>query len=176
MGLAYLKKGDPHRAIEFSEKGLSIAKEIADRVGEGEMLTTLGNAYLNLGDWPRAIESLESALTIERDIGRPHEVGTIISYLALACYHSGDFQRSMEYYDQCILMARGLGNTFGEAAALFNKSAALEELGNRAEAIRSAKAALQLFEQVEASDAVEARAWLAELQALSESEGVNCQN
>ena len=67
-------------------------------------------------------------------------------------------------------MANEAGNPFGVAAALVNKSMALEKLGSMSEAVSSAEAALRIFERLEAPDAAEARQWLAELRAASESE------
>jgi len=128
------------------------------------------NAHLTLADWRRARDSFERALVIEREIGNRRQGGTIISHLGLACYHCADFRRSIEYYDQCIAMANEAGNPFGVAAALVNKSMALEKLGSMSEAVSSAEAALRIFERLEAPDAAEARQWLAELRAASESE------
>ncbi len=66
---AYAELGDTHKAIEFYEQALIIAREISDRNSEGNVLGNLGNRYADLGDARKAIEFYEQALVIAREIG-----------------------------------------------------------------------------------------------------------
>jgi tetratricopeptide (TPR) repeat protein len=60
------------RAIEYYEGALAIAREIGDRLGEGNRLGNLGLAYRDLGQVERAIEYYEQALAIFEEIKSPY--------------------------------------------------------------------------------------------------------
>ena len=61
--------GDKHKAIEYYEKGLLIAKKIGDKRGVSSILCNLGSSYAGLGNKRNAIEQYEKALAIIREIG-----------------------------------------------------------------------------------------------------------
>ena len=50
-------------------KSLTIAREIGDRLGEGQSLGNLGITYHSLGEYQQAIEFHELHLAIAREIG-----------------------------------------------------------------------------------------------------------
>jgi tetratricopeptide (TPR) repeat protein len=71
-------------------------------------------------------------------------------------------QQGLECYKQCVVIARELKNQFGEAAMLINKGYVLDQLGDRGDAILSYEQALEIFERLNAPEALEVRATLAE--------------
>ena len=58
LGNAYAALGDVHKAIEFYEQALVIAREIGDRQGEGADLGNLGNLLLPI--WVMRAKPLNS--------------------------------------------------------------------------------------------------------------------
>jgi hypothetical protein len=70
--MAYRVLGEPGRAIEFCEQHLVIAREIGDRLGEGNALGNLGIAYAGIGEPRRAFGFLRSALDIFEAIKSPN--------------------------------------------------------------------------------------------------------
>jgi len=69
LGNAYDSLGDFRKAIEYSEKGLDIAREIGARADEAKCYIYLGFACNSLGDSRKAIEYYEKALKINKELG-----------------------------------------------------------------------------------------------------------
>jgi tetratricopeptide (TPR) repeat protein len=161
LGIAYSALGDARKAIEFYEQALVIAREIGDRRGEGSVLGNLGTAYSALGDTRKAIEFHEQALVIDREIGDRHGEGCTLDNLGLAYKHLGDASKAIEFYEQALVITREIGDRRGEGIALCN-SAVVHSLGDRAEAITRAEAALKIYEAIEDPSAAKVRAKLAE--------------
>ena len=165
LGNAYRSLGEYRRAIEFHEQTLAIARDIGDRQGEANSLGNLGIAHKNLGEYRRAIEFLEQVLAIARDIGDRQGEANSLGNLGNAYDSLGEYCRAIEFYEQQLAIAREIGDRRGEANALFNMSLVLNQLGERAQAIANVRAALDIYERIEAPDAAMAREQLAEWQA-----------
>jgi tetratricopeptide (TPR) repeat protein len=84
--------------------------------------------------------------------------------LGNAYAHLGDDRKAIEFYEKALVIAREFGERKREGAFLFNLSLSLNKLGQRAEAIESAKSALEIFEQIESPNAEMVRRALAEWQ------------
>ncbi|MCI0489661.1 MAG: tetratricopeptide repeat protein [Blastocatellia bacterium] len=82
--------------------------------------------------------------------------------LGLAYRRLGEYRRAIEFHEQSLAIAREIGHRLGEGNALYNTSLALDKLGDRAEAIRLAEAALIIYESIEAPYAEVARNQLKE--------------
>ena len=157
LGNAYGNLGEPKRAIEYFEQVLAIAQETGDRRGEGRALGNLGGAYLLLGELKQAIEYFEQHLAIARETGDRRGEGNALGNLGGAYRHLGEPKRAIEYYEQQLAIARETGDRRGEGNTLFNRALAFDELGHRQEAISGAKAALEIYEQIEAPSAEKVR-------------------
>ena len=71
---------------------LKIAKEVADRAGEGRAYGSLGNAYRRLGDFKQAIDYHMLGLTIAKEVGDRAEEGCAHGSLGNAYCSLGDFK------------------------------------------------------------------------------------
>lgn len=169
LGSAYLDLGQPHRAIEFCERALTILREVGDRRGEGNALGNpstllragLGMAYADLGEPRRAIELHEQALAIFRDIGDRRGEGDGLRHLGLAHDLLGEPHRAIRFYEQALAIFREVGDSRREGNALWNLSQSLDKLGDRAQAVAHAQVALKIFEAIENPNAAEVREQLA---------------
>lgn len=61
----------------------------------------------------------------------------------------GEPRRAIEFYEQALVIDHEIGDRRGEGNALWNMSLALDELGERNEAILRAEAAFEIYEAVE---------------------------
>ena len=165
LGSAYADLEEPQRAIEYYEQAVAIARETGDRGGEGAALGNLGSAYANLGELQRAIEYYEQHLTIARETGDRRGEGLALQGLGVHQAVLGETQRAIEHFEQQLAIARETGDRRGEGTALFNRALAFDELGRRQEAISGAKAALEIFEQIEDPNAEMVRRQLADWEA-----------
>ena len=74
----------------------------------------------------------------------------------------GKPRRAIEYYEQYLAIARVIGDRRSEGGALWNLSLALDQPGQRAEAIARAAAALKIHEEIEDPNTPKVRRQLAE--------------
>ena len=162
LGIAYKSLGDIGKAIEYSEKQLVVARYIGDRRGEGNALGNLGNAYSSRGDFFRAIEYHERALAIDREIDNKLGEGNDLGNLGFVHFQLDKPQNAIEYYEQALKISREIGNKPGEGRHLFNMALSLANIGQRGEAIKVAKHARDIFEQIESPHAETVRKKLAE--------------
>jgi len=151
--------------IGWQEAGLAAARRLKHRRAEGVYLGNLGIAYDDLGDARRAIELYEQGLVIAREIGDRRSESKSLGNIGNAYRHLGDARKAIEYHDQALVIAREIGDRQWEGGTLFNMSLALDKLGERAQALVRAKAALEIFEQIESPHVETVRKQLAEWDA-----------
>ena len=61
--------GDWKQALAYFRQALPIRREVGDRAGEADTLTTIGLALDNLGDWQQALTYYQQAIPIWREVG-----------------------------------------------------------------------------------------------------------
>ena len=76
----------------------------------------------------------------------------------------GDAHKAIEYHMQALNIAREISDRRGEGFECWNLALALDQLGQRTEAIARAKEASGIFESIEDPDAEKVRRKLAEWQ------------
>ena len=82
----------------------------------------------------------------------------------LSCAELGETRKAIDYYHQQLKISQEIWDRSGEANALWNMSLAQDSLGERAEAVKLAKEALAICEQIERPYAKMVRRKLAEWQ------------
>ena len=107
------------------------------------------------GDLDRIV--VEPELLLAALIDRPTERTTIKSEGAL-----GDARKAIEFYEQYLAIAREIGDRRGEGNGLWDSALAFDKLGDRAQAIARAEAALRIFEAIEDPRTAKVRAQLAQ--------------
>ncbi|WP_306415015.1 MULTISPECIES: CHAT domain-containing protein [unclassified Calothrix] len=112
--------GDYPKAIEYLQQRLAIAREIKDRLGEGQSLGNLGVAYHALGDYPKAIEYIQQRLAIAREIKDRLGEGNALGNLGIAYHALGDYPKAIEYQQQHLAIAIEIKDRLGESQALGN--------------------------------------------------------
>ena len=73
LGSAYHLLGDFSKAIKYHTQHLAMAKEMADRAGEGRAHRNLGIAYQSQGDFSRAIDTQKQESKIAKEVS--HRAG-----------------------------------------------------------------------------------------------------
>jgi tetratricopeptide (TPR) repeat protein len=110
----------PRERIQWLETGLSSARELGDRRGEGAALGNLGNAYAALGEVHKAIECTEQHLAIARETGDRSGEGAALGNLGNAYADLGEAHKAIEYHEQALVIDREIGDRYGEGNALGN--------------------------------------------------------
>jgi tetratricopeptide (TPR) repeat protein len=86
----HIELGEFKRAIDFSEKAISISQEIGDRTIEARALGNLGIAHRNFGELEKAGEYYSRQLNITREVGDRLGEGSAQYNLALSLEAAGD--------------------------------------------------------------------------------------
>jgi tetratricopeptide (TPR) repeat protein len=107
MGVAYLTKGEPGRAIGFLERALAIDRELDEKVDEARDLGELGCAYAELGDVATAIQLQQQALDIDRRENAVHEVAADLGNLGEVCAQVGELDQALAYHNEALEIDKG---------------------------------------------------------------------
>ena len=79
---------------------LKIAREIADKTGEGNAIRNLGKCYLCLGQYDKAVEHYEMQLKIASEIGDKAGEGNTYGNLGSCYYSRGQYDEAVKH---CIM-------------------------------------------------------------------------
>ncbi|XP_044170137.1 tetratricopeptide repeat protein 28-like [Acropora millepora] len=131
----FYAEGDFRKAIEYHEKHLKIAREVGDRVGEGNAYGSLGNAYRSLGDFRKAIEYHEKYLEIAIEVGDRVGEGSAYGSLGNAYQSLGDSRKAIEYHEKHLEIAIEVGHRVGEGDAHGSLGNAYQSLSDFQKAI-----------------------------------------
>ena len=74
VGTIEAVKGNYSRATEYYEAGLSIKRELGDRLGATDLMLNLGNLQIYQGNYKEAESILEKCLPVYRELGYQYGV------------------------------------------------------------------------------------------------------
>ena len=148
LGAAFFSLANVEKAIEFHQRGLSIAKEIGNRDLEGRACLKLGKAYHYLGHFEKAKEFHQDGLSIAKGIGNQDLEGE--AYISLGnAYHSlGDLEKAMQFHEKSLRIAQEDGKKGREGAAYTNLGIAYNSGSDFQKAIEFHQKALSIAKDV----------------------------
>jgi formylglycine-generating enzyme required for sulfatase activity/Tfp pilus assembly protein PilF len=166
LGLLYAATNQSTLAFESYQESLEISRELGDKNGEAAVLGNLGLLILAKGETREAIGYFEQQLKLAEEIGYEQRKGIALGNLGVAYSKLGQSQPAITFYKRAVAVFEKLGVVFNQAVALYQLGQELKKLvWGREEAIVCAERALDLYEQLQAAEAEEARALLAELRS-----------
>ncbi|NEQ85816.1 MAG: tetratricopeptide repeat protein, partial [Moorea sp. SIO2I5] len=134
------------RGIDYFKQALQRQREIGDRKGEADSLSSLGNAYRSLGQYREAIDYLRQGLQIQHEIGDRYGELASLSSLGGALYCLKQYERSIASYDKAIKISQEL--ELDKAALLsqmlINRGNALKSIGRLEASIKSYEQAIEI--------------------------------
>ena len=148
LGNAYHSLGNFHKAIEYHEFDLQIAKEVGDKAGEGRTYGNLGNAYHSLGNFHKAFEYYECCLQIAKEVGDKAGEGGAYGNLGIAYRSFGDFHKAIENHERRLKIAKEVGDRAGEGRTYGNLGCAYDSLCDFHKAIEYHECDLQIAKEV----------------------------
>ena len=144
FGIAYQSLGNLHKAIQYHERRLKIAKKVGDKAKEGRAYGNIGNAYHDLGNFREAIEYHERDLQIEKEVGDKAGEGWAYGNLGNAYYSLCNFHKAIGYHESDLQIAKEVGYKAGEGRAYGNLGNAYDGLGDFHKAIEYHERHLQI--------------------------------
>jgi tetratricopeptide (TPR) repeat protein len=142
------------------------ARQLGDRFGQAEALTSLGAVRRLTGGYQGAARDLQQALDISRKIGnRDAEVMALneSGTLSRVC---GDLRHARSWHQEALGLARQIGDPLAEADALAGLARCAQAAGSSAESEGTLREALAIFQRIGAAQAADVSA---ELDVLSEA-------
>ena len=141
--------------LDTGQVGLAAARRLHDRLGEADMLSSLGGAYNYLGMPQESLIHHHQALAIHRDLGpqrRSYEspISTPMVLVNLGGSHStlGRSDAAFEYLEEALAMAREIGDSESEGHALESLASACQDLAQLDEAVDYLHQSLAVFRDI----------------------------
>jgi tetratricopeptide (TPR) repeat protein/transcriptional regulator with XRE-family HTH domain len=128
---------------------LNSARECGDVLGQGWVLTGLGEAYRRRSDLDRAEECFTQALSTCRLHGGRIGHAWALAGLGYVAMGRARFDSAVEHLSEMVDLCREREYPFGEATGLANLGAAYRELGRLSEALDCGRTALALYESLD---------------------------
>ncbi len=127
-------------------------RERSERIGDTRLLSKtlgrLGTLYLGRGDFQRAYDLLLVAVPLLRELGELHQFGISLKNLAVAAHYSGNFREAIRLANELLELPGATSDVSLHAMLLCLRGNAERELGDVRAALRSQRAACDLFPQL----------------------------
>jgi tetratricopeptide (TPR) repeat protein len=129
-GALAASQGDYRRAVELSEEGLALCREVGDVRGSAFALTSLGEVARNQGDYERAATVHADSLALYQGLGDQWGMALVLNNLGAVAHDQGDNARAASLYEQSLSIERELGEQWGMATALDNLGEVARDQGD----------------------------------------------
>jgi DNA-binding SARP family transcriptional activator/tetratricopeptide (TPR) repeat protein len=137
-------RGHWDQSAALHQIALTTARQVGDRAGEADALSTLGTLQRDTGDYPAAAATLTRALALYRDIGdQPGQTYTL-NDLGFLHVLGGDYPAGADSHQQALALARSAGDRRGQTYALNGLGLVQQLTGDHAAAAASLQQALAL--------------------------------
>jgi len=148
-GRVEIKDGKSDAALDFLNKGLSLAIKTDSKEEKGNILNALGIAYNNLGKRDDALSNYQQALETQKSI--KDESGAVMTQINIAALQDamGNSKAALSNYQAAIDLAKTIGDKDGLALASMNLGSFYHDHGNYDDALKLAKQALQIYRETD---------------------------
>jgi tetratricopeptide (TPR) repeat protein len=161
LGTVYELQGYFDLALEQAEESLKIARRTSNRSALAKALNNTGWYYAQLGNPEQALSHCLEALELHRRLQNKRGEFNTLDSIGYAYLNLGDYHAARQHFQQALALHTHIGDRWAHAQTLMHLGDVEEADGNLADAIPKWRDALEIFEQLQHSDAAVARARLA---------------
>ncbi|MGI2336809.1 MAG: tetratricopeptide repeat protein [Dehalogenimonas sp.] len=111
----YQIRGELDKALDRSEKSLSLLRELGNTSSEAAILGNMGIIHRLKGQPDKAMEKLSLSLELCQKIGNKKGEGNALSNIGNVFQTKADLNKALEYYGIALKIHEELGNREGEA-------------------------------------------------------------
>jgi len=119
LAVAY-QLSKPDTALAIAQQGLSLAKKINFKPGEGRCLLVTANIFSITGNYPQALEIQLEALKLFEAIHDDKRMAATLANISDVYFYEGDYRRSIDYSTKAISIQRKLNFSSALCIALIN--------------------------------------------------------
>jgi tetratricopeptide (TPR) repeat protein len=145
------------------KRALLAARESGDRKGEGQALRSLGSVHSDQGRFAEGVDYQEQALAIFRELGDRYGEGLALITFGGILAQQGRFAEAVDLLEQSLAICQEFGDREDEGQALNALGEIYVAQGARDRAKQRFAQALAIFQELEAPEAEQVAATLAEL-------------
>ncbi|HYO49039.1 MAG TPA: tetratricopeptide repeat protein [Chloroflexia bacterium] len=113
-------QGDFRQGQLLFEESLALYRELDDKQGIADVLTSLSNTAMGLNDLRRAQAYLEESLGLYRELGNTHSIAVSLSQLGNVAYLTEQYALAKARYEESLALFRELSDTHRAAVVLHN--------------------------------------------------------
>jgi DNA-binding SARP family transcriptional activator/DNA polymerase III delta prime subunit len=163
LGLVAASEGRYDQAVAYNRQGLAIFEELGDGRGQANGLANLGEVYQRQGRYQEALACLHDSLAIYWERVDRHGQANSLRDLGVVYRRQGRYRETLACLQDALAIYRELGDRQGQANSLRELGGALRALGRLEEARARWLEALAILEQLQATEADQVRALVADL-------------
>jgi tetratricopeptide (TPR) repeat protein len=120
VGIAYWRKGDYPKALDYDIKALKMAEELGNKQLQEYNLCNIGIVYNDQGDYPKALDYDMKALKMAEEVGNKQAQASNLSNIGLIYLNQSDYPKALEYETKALNMAEEIGDKETQATNLNN--------------------------------------------------------
>lgn len=148
IGILYTNQRDYSKAIEFFQRGLSIAVERNDKFKQAEILLNVGVTYEFQQNHESALSSYKQSLEVAQQIGYSELIVPIEEGIGVVLKAKGKYQEALDSFDRALESARRTDDKTRITELLWRKSEVQLAKGDVPSTIQNATDAIKLAEQL----------------------------
>jgi tetratricopeptide (TPR) repeat protein len=137
-----------NEAVKNYEHALNLYQQVGDRLGEANVLQTMGEVQLLHDDLDGALKYFERALVLYRQVGS--KLGEAYCYQAQGNvkFEQGNYQQALTLHTSAYLLFQQLQDEYSQARLLYYRSLVYEALDEQPRALQDAEEAFIIAERL----------------------------
>jgi len=188
-GLLAYDEGDYIQALALYEEGLSISRDLGEKMKTGQILQAISHVAINRSEYSEARVLLEESLEIFRELGDKSGTARSLSNIGLTHFQQDEFTTAEALYAESLLIFVEIGDTrsiawtlndqgniaclqneFAAARAFYEKSLDIfKEIGDKSNIARTLRSLGNLAGQE--GDYISGQKWLEESASIHRERG-----
>jgi tetratricopeptide (TPR) repeat protein len=154
IGLAYVKKNQPDKAMGYYLRGVKLAEETNNVKDRALCYIRMGILYRNLNNFENAIECLNQSTDLYRQTKNNDGLATSLINLGAVYYDMVNLDASKKKFEDALVIYKELGDELGTADALCNISVVCQDKGQYEQALSFNEQAKNLYKKLGIDDGV----------------------
>lgn len=138
------KKGNLKEALEYSSRGLAIAKEYHFSLTESKLHNNRGITYDYLNQYPAALNHYFEGLSIQEKLNDPYTKANLLGNIGLLYSYQNSISKSMNYHKRALSLRRSINDQHGISASLNNIAILYARQGKFSKSIENYLACIEI--------------------------------
>ena len=122
-------QGELQNALEYSKRGLTIAKRNNYQSIQSELYNNRGVTYDYLSDYPAALKNYFAGLAIQEKVNDPKLKASILGNIGLIYSNQEQWKRSLKYHNRALKLSESINDRHGVSIALNNAAIVYNAIG-----------------------------------------------